>query len=266
LLTADRHWDNPDSDWSLQEKHLKQAKERDAMVIDVGDFFCAMQGKYDRRSDKSKVRPEHQKTDYLDALVKTSAEFFEPYKDRFAIIGQGNHETAILKNHETNLTERLVERLNTEGDHKVHVGGYTGYVRMRFRSPGGGGGTSILLHYNHGWGGGGPVTKGVIQSQRQAVYNPDPDIIISGHVHEQYIFPIEQIRFSDEGYLYQRTQYHVRIPTYKNEYKDGYGGWHIETGKPPKPIGAWWLKIRVSRSSKSGSTKTHLEIDFLQAK
>jgi hypothetical protein len=40
LLTADRHWDNPDSDWDLQIKHLKEARERDAMVIDVGDFFC----------------------------------------------------------------------------------------------------------------------------------------------------------------------------------------------------------------------------------
>ena len=269
LLTGDRHWDNPDSDWEMQIKHMKQAKERDAMIIDVGDFFCAMQGKYDKRSDKSKLRPEHQRTDYLDALVKTSADFFAPYHEQFAVIGQGNHETAILKNHETNLQERFIERMNTlnVGNHKIHAGGYTGYVKLRYRQDTGGSAKSLLIHYNHGWGGGGPVTKGVIQSQRQAVYNPDPDIIISGHVHEQYIFPIEQVRINDLGKIYQRTQYHVRIPSYKNEYKDGYGGWHIETGKPPKPIGAWWLHVKVSRSRmRIGKAETLTEVNFIQAR
>jgi hypothetical protein len=267
LLTADRHWDNPDSDWDLQLKHLKEAKERGAMVIDIGDLFCAMQGKYDRRSDKSKLRDIHRQTDYLDSLVKTAADFFGPYQEQIAIIGQGNHETAILKNHETNLSERLVERLNMNARHKVHLGGYTGYIRLRYRNESGGSARSILVHYNHGWGGGGPVTKGVIQSQRQAVYNPDPDIIISGHVHERYIFPIEQIRLNKDGILYQRTQYHVRIPTYKNEYRDGYGGWHIETGKPPKPIGAWWLKVRITRTQKNHKeSKTFAELDFLEAR
>lgn len=266
LLTSDRHWDNPDSDLAMQEKHLKQAVERDALVIDTGDFFCAMQGKYDKRSDKSKLRPEHQRTDYLDALVKTSADWFSPYQDRFAVIGQGNHETAILKNHETDLTQRFVERLNGNNTHKVHVGGYSGYIKLRFLGQTGGAGKSLLIKYHHGYGGGGPVTKGVIQSQRQAVYDVDPDIVLSGHVHEQYIFPIEQVRLNDKGRIYQRTQYHVRIPSYKNEYKDGHGGWHIETGKPPKPIGAWWLNVKVTRAKINGAAETFLEPNFLMAK
>jgi len=54
LLTADHHWDNPDSNQELIVKHLKEAKEKNAYVFMIGDFFCAMQGKYDRRSDKSK--------------------------------------------------------------------------------------------------------------------------------------------------------------------------------------------------------------------
>lgn len=266
LLSSDRHWDNPDSDLAMQEKHLKQAKERGALVFDAGDLFCAMQGKYDKRSDKSKLRPEHQHTNYLDKLVETAADFFAPYTEQLAVVGLGNHETAILKNHETNLTERLIERLKIKGDKTVHMGGYTGYIRLRFRTATGGSADSFLIHYNHGWGGGGAVTHGTIQSQRQAVYNPDPDLIFSGHVHEQYVFPIEQIRMNDLGRLYQRTQYHVRTPTYKNEYKDGYGGFHVETGKPPKPIGAYWLNIKVSRCSTGGKSRTILEPNFLFAK
>lgn len=270
LLTADRHWDNPDSDWEMQLRHLKQARERNALIIDAGDFFCAMQGKYDKRSDKSKVRPMHQKTDYLDSLVKTGADFFAPYQDLFAVIAQGNHETAILNRHETNLSERFIERLNSKSTtgHKVYMGGYGGFVRLKFVGPSGGNSCSMLLHYFHGHGGGGEVTKGVLQSYRRAVYMPDPDVIISGHVHEQYIFPIEQLRICDRNTVKRRTQYHVRIPTYKDEYKDCYGGWQIERGMPPKPIGAWWMKVTVrrQRSGKEGQADTYFDIDFLQAK
>jgi len=35
----------------------------------------------------------------------------------------------------------------------------------------------------------------------------------------------------------------VKLPTYKDEYGKGEGGWHIETGKPPKPLGAYWLRM-----------------------
>ena len=69
---------------------------------------------------------------------------------------------------------------------------------------------------------------------------------------------------NQKGVLYQRTQYHVRLPTYKNEYKDGYGGWHIETGKPPKPIGGMWMRVKVTRHGKG--IKTFLQVDFLQAR
>ena len=44
LLTSDRHWDNPKSDHALQIKHLIQAVERNAIIIDAGDLYCAMQG------------------------------------------------------------------------------------------------------------------------------------------------------------------------------------------------------------------------------
>jgi len=30
LLSSDRHWDNPHSDWELQKKHLDLARKRNA--------------------------------------------------------------------------------------------------------------------------------------------------------------------------------------------------------------------------------------------
>ena len=45
LLSFDRHHDNPKSDNVMELRHLRQAKERNAVIIDGGDLFCAMQGK-----------------------------------------------------------------------------------------------------------------------------------------------------------------------------------------------------------------------------
>jgi hypothetical protein len=33
--------------------------------------------------------------------------------------------------------------------------------------------------------------------------------------------------------------------TYKEEYGDGYIGWHVERGAPPKPLGGRILKIEA---------------------
>ena len=49
LLTSDRHHDNPHSDHELQKEHLDEALKRRAGIIDCGDFFCAMQGRWDPR-------------------------------------------------------------------------------------------------------------------------------------------------------------------------------------------------------------------------
>ena len=258
LLSSDHHWDNPDSNRDMIKKHLQEALDKKAKVFIIGDFFCAMQGKYDKRSDKQKLRPEHQTGSYLDALVNTAAEWLMPYRTAIAVIGLGNHETSIMGRHETNLIERLVERLNINNPSRIYTGGYGGYITLNFEHESGSNRHPVVIKYFHGSGGGGPVTKGVIQSQRQAVYLPDADIVISGHVHEQYTICHMQERLSALGKVHHKEQWHVRMPTYKDEYKDGFGGWHIETGKPPKPVGAYWLKVNVNCSG--------LHYDFLRAK
>jgi predicted phosphodiesterase len=242
LLSSDRHWDNPTSDHSLQRKHLQEAKERGAGIIDCGDLFCAMQGRYDPRSSKSDVRPEHAKGDYLDALVETAGEFFRPYAANFIQIAQGNHEASILKRLETDLTTRLVERINTLEKTKIHRAGFSGWVVFRVNLHGREYQTRRIA-WHHGYGGDAPVTKGVIQTNRMAVYLPDADFVLTGHTHNVWVFPITRARITNRGRLFQDEQLHLKMPSYKNEYGDGFSGWHIERGAPPKPIGALWLRL-----------------------
>jgi hypothetical protein len=248
LLCSDVHWDNPHCDRALFTKLLKQARAKNAPILDIGDFHCAMQGKYDKRSSKSEIRPEHQRGDYLDSLVSTAAEFLEPYKDLLTVRGYGNHETSIRKNHETDLVERLTERLRAAGS-PARTGGFSGFVRFHLtlntnRR------TSLTYWYHHGHGGGGPVTRGVIQTNRHAVYLPDADIVHTGHTHDFWVVPIARTRLSQAHQIEHVRQVHVSTAGMKEEYADGHGGWHIERGGPPKPTGAAWLRIFVAEGGK----------------
>jgi len=241
LLQSDEHWDNPKCDRALYRKHLLEAQERRAPVIKYGDFFCAMQGKYDPRSSKQDLRPEHQKTNYLDSLVETAAEEHVEFADILAVIGPGNHETSILKRHETHLTERLVEALRARAPGTpLRCTGFSGWVIFQFTI----GGTQkqiFKLWFHHGYGGGGPVTKGVIQTNRRAVYVTDADVVATGHTHDQWILPITKLSLTRELHVRKGEQLHICTPGYKDDYEDGFGGWEVERGGPPKPLGGIWL-------------------------
>ena len=58
LLRSDAHHDNVDCNRAMERAHLEKAVERNAPIIDAGDVFCAMQGKFDPRSSKEDCRPE----------------------------------------------------------------------------------------------------------------------------------------------------------------------------------------------------------------
>lgn len=241
LLRSDVHHDNPKCDWKLEKKHLDEAKEHDALIIDNGDLFCAMQGKYDKRSSKDAMRPEHQNGTYLDSLVSTAADFYKPYAKNFVVFGKGNHETAIRSRHETDLTDRLAAEMRKHGSQAI-AGGYGGWIRFTFRRDGGSVQSRVLYHY-HGTGGGGPVTRGTIQTSRIAVFTPDADIVLTGHTHDSWMVPIARQRLTKNGVIYHDEQYHVRCAGYKDAWGDGSSGWEVEKMLGPKPKDAAWLRF-----------------------
>lgn len=250
LVSSDRHHDSLYSDKALAKKHMEMVKSRNAKVIDIGDFFDAMQGKYDPRKNYTELDPRYlsimnkDRIGYLDAIVKDAVEFYKPYSDLFLMIGKGNHETSILDHTDTDLTSKLVYGLNTAAGGNVQMGSYAGWVRFNFvinstQKQ------SLNLKYIHGYGGGGVVTKGVIQSNRQAVYLPDADIVVNGHIHESWILSMKRERLSNKGITFQDYQHHVRTGTYKDDFNDGSESWAVRSGMPPKPKGAVWIRFHM---------------------
>jgi hypothetical protein len=251
-LMSDLHWDNPHCMLDRLAQDMQAAVDQDAPIMLFGDTFCAMQGRWDRRANKSCLRPEHQVDSYLDALVATCADWLEPYLSHICLVGLGNHETSILTRHETCLITRLVERCKMiDPSSPISKGGYGGWVKIQGQY---GANekhttrTSLDMHYFHGAGGGGPVTKGVIQQQRFATM-VDADIVCQGHVHERQYTEFVKVRLEPRS-MKERvyTQHHIRCSTYKEEFSINEGNsWHRNQGRPPKPIGGWWLDLEILR-------------------
>ena len=256
LLISDVHIDNPKCNRDLLFEHLNRAKKLGAKVLVNGDLFCLMQGKYDPRRSKKDVRPEHNVSNYLDAVIEDTVNLLSPYADIIAFVGEGNHESAILKNVETDILTRFVERFNERNKVNVIRGGYKGWIIIRKTNTleqTRGASMTYKIYHHHGYGGGAPQTYGTIQHSHTRKYIGNADCIWMGHTHSCYIVPTESEIFDTNPSAYRpklQTVYNVRTSAYKEEFADCAGGWHIERGGEPKSLGGIFCEITTLRPEK----------------
>lgn len=246
LHMADCHWDSTKCRRDLLADHLEKAKELGSPVCIYGDFFDVMGGKYDPRASKSELREELLVGNYLDEVVRQAAEWLKPWADNLALISLGNHETSITKRHETNLLDRLVYALRSANPNcQVQLGKYWGFLNMNFRwYDKGQYSTSRILHFSHGYGGGGPVSRGLIdhsrtRSQYFAHY------YLSGHIHWKNVDQNIIAEVTRLGNIQQTQQHFIRCGPYKDEYD----GWHAEQGRSFRPLGGWFTEHEINRES-----------------
>jgi Icc-related predicted phosphoesterase len=263
-MLSDIHWDNPKCDWNQLKKDLDYCKDKDISVMINGDMFCLMQGKGDRRANKSDIRPEHNNAKYLDSIVETAVEWWSPYAHILTVIGYGNHETAIIKWQETDILQRFVDLLNYKNGSNVYTGGYGGWLIVR-QHISDNINTSFKIKYFHGSGGGGVVTKGALNLTRALEMYEDFDVFTMGHIHENAARNDvrDTISYNSKlGYRQEHKQIHLMLTgTYKEEYGDGSKGWHVERGAPVKPTGGRILVFESDRFEKDGQKKTYKNID-----
>jgi len=264
-LLSDLHWDNPKCDRNLLKKHLDYCLEHDIKVMLNGDTFCLMQGKFDPRRSKKDIRPEHNKANYLDAVIEDAVEWFSPYASILTVVGYGNHETGIIKNVETDPLQRFVDLLNYKCNSNVITGGYGGWIVLNIKeSEKSTRKNSIKIKYFHGSGGGGIVTKGALNLTRMLEMAEGFDVFCMGHIHENSSRNDvrEELITNAANYEIRLKQIHLAITgTYKEEYSEGYMGWHVERGAPPKPIGGRILNIYINRERTIAEDKITKIID-----
>jgi hypothetical protein len=246
-LLSDLHWDNAHARLDLLKEVLEEAKDNDIPVFCFGDFFCLMQGKWDHRASQDALRPEHRGGNYLDLVVETALEWFHPYRDVLAFVSPGNHEAAIRKRHETDLISRFVGGMRQAGS-RVIQGGYWGFI-VACLQPKAKKQTNDrkIIHYSHGSGAGGEVTRGLIDHSRTARHFI-ADVFVSGHIHRRNCEENIIASVSSKNCLSYRQQLFLRSSCWKDEMHDE---WHSGLkGRGPRPIGGWWLDMHVDKRGK----------------
>jgi hypothetical protein len=264
-LLSDLHWDNPKCDREKLKNHLDYCVKNNIPIQINGDFFCLMQGKYDPRRNKKDILPEHNKSNYIDAVVEDAVDWWSPYAHLLTVIGYGNHETAIIKNLETDPLQRFVDLLNYTNKTSVQTGGYGGWMVLKYHL---GNNTymSKNMKYFHGSGGGGVVTKGAINLTRALEMYENMDIFIMGHIHENS--SRNDVRDSinynpgKHSFEIEHKQIHLAITgSYKEEYQDGAFGWHVERGAPINPTGGRILTLAGRETYGKESRSCELLVD-----
>lgn len=239
LLMSDEHYDSKYCDRNLLKRHHEQAKAKNAPIFKFGDVFDCMGGKYDPRTSKGDIRPEHNRKDYFDAITKDAANFYKDYD--VAFISNGNHEENVLNRHETDLIGNLAERLDCKRGH------YDGFLRFSFYDRHGTAKRKMDVYYNHGGGGNSPVTKGVISTNRRGVAI-DADIFVSGHNHNRWHVELMR-RFVDKnGNVKARPQNHINMGTYQKTppQRDRFGA-----SFPEPNMGGVWLRFFLTDRQKN---------------
>jgi hypothetical protein len=266
-ILSDLHWDNPKCDWKLLKSHLDYCLKEQIPVFVNGDFFCLMQGKGDKRGNKSDIRPEHNNAKYLDSIVETAVKWFSPYASILTVIGYGNHETAIIKYQETDILQRFVDLMNHVNGTNIKTGGYGGWINLMTRySETNTSRFSSKMKYFHGSGGGGIVTKGAINLTRALETYEGMEIFALGHIHENASRNDVRdcLEYNPGSRKYEQKLkeiHHMITGTYKEEYEDGSHGWHVERGAPPKPVGGRILEIQLVRKQVDKSDTFVKQID-----
>jgi hypothetical protein len=201
---------------------------------------------------------------YLDALVDTAAEWLKPYASNVVMISNGNHDTSITKRAETLLIDRLCYKLRSEGG-VTQEGGYQGFIRWHFEA--GDRKDYETWFQHHGFGGGGPVTKGMIDINRMASWY-EADVYLAGHIHRLNKDRSSRYFLNSNGKMKERVVDFIRMSTFKRENIEPHG-WGVEKGHGPRTIGGWWCthtgNVITSKALK-GSLKNDLTAKRLTVK
>lgn len=240
LLLSDIHLDNPKCKRKLLAKHLDECRARDGYALIFGDCLCLMQGKKDRRGGKGDIRAEHLGGNYFDLVFSEAAEFFKPWQDLILMVGDGNHETAIINNQEIDPLENMTRLMRSNGSNIEHMG-YQGWIRFSFSQDNSRTRRCMLFFHHGAWGG--LITKGTMAGGRYASIAPDADLLLNGHNHERSIVAHPCYRVDSNGRSWIEQRWHVQCGTYKEEF-EGTGGWAVERIVMPKSLGGIWLTLR----------------------
>ncbi len=266
-LLSDLHIGAPDVDYKLIEGELHDANGWDRRILVNGDIFDLILPKDQKRFQPSCLHKRLQGcNDVLNKAIDWGEEILGPYADRIDMIGSGNHETALEKHHGVDPILLLVDRLNHNlsrqgSDHRVHHGGYTGFLDYRFVPLGKAAlpsrnrkGQRLVMFYHHGWGGGASLS-GAASDEQRSRWVEGASVVWLGHKHARMTADTRRVSCPLQGHTpASREVRFVRTGSYQRPYhgqtqagihRSGRkGGYASDAGLPPQGVGGAVVLVR----------------------
>jgi UDP-2,3-diacylglucosamine pyrophosphatase LpxH len=212
---SDLHLDSPYTDLKKVKKLFEDAKKQGYKIIIIGDLLDVMGGKYDRRTIKGDLRPEHNVDNYINKVCEDAADFLAPYLDEILLVTAGNHEKEIDKRMECYLLEFIDLYIHKKTGRSLNwTQEYAGYIRLHGKRPKSKESLLTKIFFNHGKDGNATMSFGVLNVKRNAAVI-DADILVSGHIHKNFSLPLNRLYLSNKGVIKVKEQLHLQLGTTK---------------------------------------------------
>jgi predicted phosphodiesterase len=213
-LLSDLHIDSKYTDNKKVKKLLDDAFKQGSLICIFGDLLDVMGGKYDKRTLKGDIKKEHSEDNYLNQVIEDAAELLAPYVDNL-FISAGNHEKEIDKRFELYLLEMLSDRIYRK-THKdlMWTKNYAGFMVVNMRHKTRKISLSKTIFYNHGKDSNAVMTFGTLNIKRNSSII-DADIFVSGHIHTNFLVPVNRLSLSQKRKIKVTEQLHVQLGTAK---------------------------------------------------
>lgn len=213
-LLSDLHIDSKYTDTKKVKKLLDDAYNAGSLICIFGDLLDVMGGKYDKRTLKGDIKAEHNEDNYLNRVIEDAAELLAPYVDNL-FISAGNHEKEIDKRFELYLLEMLSDRIYRK-THKnlVWTKNYAGFILVNVKSKTRAVQLSKVIFYNHGKDSNAVMTFGTLNIKRNSSII-DADIFIAGHIHTNFLVPVNRLSLSQKRKIKVTEQIHIQLGTAK---------------------------------------------------
>lgn len=226
-LMSDLHVGAQHVDYKLIRREVEEAIANGYRIAVNGDVFDAVVA-HDKRFTPDVLHPRLQgRRDVHNECVRMAAELFSGAEHLIDMVGVGNHEESVTKYAGFDINQAFVYELQrncNDKDHTISFGGYGGFLDYRFRiKTGGKSRTSekpqrLLIYYHHGSGGAAPVTGGMINFNRKAVW-VNADVIWMGHQHNRVFRDTDKITLTPAGNLSVTPMRYIMTGAYFDTYQ-----------------------------------------------
>jgi hypothetical protein len=240
VVISDGHFDNPHSQLKWLQNKLDN-EFKDAYIIIGGDSIDVMQGKNDRRSDKSIITDKTRRADYFNAVYEyVKKEIHDRYNDRIITWNRGNHDNSIINHNEIDLISLIC------GD-VTPVGAVSGYIHFQYTEKNHRCASS-LLYYQHIPDSGGKRSKGMLSVDTIRGKFPDADIFVTEHIHNAWIHPEGVERVDSRCNVTKKIQWFIQNTTIKDEFDtDRNGFFHEKIKSGPQIVGFSCIEFEFIR-------------------